>query len=53
MEKGPQGQYMLCALFNSHLLLAIPEAGHKQLQVVAVLDASSFHIERTDDGRGM
>lgn len=49
---GMHGQYMLCALFLRHLLLAIPEAGSKRFKVVAVINTVDLQIEPTDDGRG-
>lgn len=49
---GMRGQYMLCALFLRHLLLAIPETGSKRFKVIAVLNTIDLQIEQADEGRG-
>ncbi|KAL9098718.1 MAG: hypothetical protein Q9163_005672 [Psora crenata] len=48
-----RGDYMLCALFDAHLLLAIPETGNKRFKVVAIVSTTDIHIERADGGRGL
>ena len=47
-----RGDYMLCALFDAHLLLALPEPGNKRFKVMAIVGTMDFQIERTDDSRG-
>lgn len=49
------GEYMLCALFRSSLLLACPHrsGNGKGFQVVANVYLADTRIESTDNGRGM
>ena len=47
-----RGDYMLCALFNAHLLLALPEPGNKRFQVVALVGSTGFQTVGTNNGRG-
>ena len=47
-----KGEYMLCALFNAHFLLAIPELRDKRFKVVAIAGTTDFQIEKPDGGRG-
>lgn len=52
-ENDIRGEYMLCALFKSHLVLAIESPGSDRFDVVAIINLSDTQIEKADDGRGM
>lgn len=52
-DQEAQGQYMLCALFGAHLLLAAPERGLKTFRIQAVVDAMHFRLESSEDGQGL
>ena len=43
---------MLCALFNSHLLLAAPDSGSKHFVVKAVLNTADLDIANAHEGPG-
>lgn len=47
------GEYMLCVLFKSHLLLAIQQTHVERYDVVALITLSDSQLEKADDGRGM
>lgn len=47
-----RGDYMLCALFKSHILLALPQKG-SNFSVVAIISTSDVQIVDADNGRGM
>lgn len=46
-----RGEYMLCALFKAHLLLAIPQK-NSNCSIVAILNTSDIQIVDADNGRG-
>ena len=46
-----RGKYMLCALFKSHMLLALPQKG-SNFSVVAIINTSDIQIVEADNGRG-
>ncbi|KAL8946634.1 MAG: hypothetical protein Q9222_007000 [Ikaeria aurantiellina] len=43
------GQYMLCALFQSHLLLAVQRSDGSQYDVAALINLTDAQIEKADD----
>ena len=45
------GDYMLCALFKTNLLLALPQKGFT-FGVVAIINTSGIQIVDVDNGRG-
>lgn len=45
------GEYMLCALFKSHMLLALPQKS-PNFSVVAIINTSDIQIVEADNGRG-
>jgi len=47
-----RGNYMLCALFESRLLLAIPTVKCKSFEVVAAIDTRCLQIAEPDEGKG-
>lgn len=47
-----QGEYMLCALFNSYLLLASRKEKDKQLKIVAIIGLGDAQVDKPDNGRG-
>ena len=51
-EREIQGNYMLCALFSSYLLLAQPKQGTSKFQVAAILSLSDLQVDQADSGRG-
>lgn len=46
------GDYMLCALFKSHILLALPKKG-SNFSVVAIINTSDIQVVDADNGRGL
>ncbi|MCJ1469436.1 hypothetical protein MMC07_008069 [Pseudocyphellaria aurata] len=48
-----RGDYMLCVLFKSYLVLAKPRPGGTQYNVVAILSLSDIQIDKSDNGRGL
>lgn len=42
---------MLCALFKSHILLALPKKG-SNFSVVAIINTSDIQVVDADNGRG-
>ena len=46
-----RGEYMLCALFKSYLLLALPQKG-SIFSIVAIINTSSIQMVDADNGRG-
>lgn len=50
---GIHGEYVLCALFKSHLVLAIEHPGTDRYDVVAIINLSDTQLENADDGRGL
>ncbi len=51
-EKEVCGAYMLCVLFKTHLLLAVPQSDTFRYHVVALIDLHGSQTEKSDDGRG-
>jgi len=51
-KKDVKGQYMLCAVFGSCLLLATPDKSGPGYTVVACISLTSISIEEPDSGRG-
>lgn len=51
-EKEVCGAYMLCVLFKTHLLLAVPQSDTFRYHVVALINLHGSQIEKSDDGRG-
>lgn len=43
---------MLCVLFKSYLILAIPKPGGTQYSVMAIMSLSDIQIDKPDNGRG-
>ncbi|KAI4254091.1 MAG: hypothetical protein L6R42_007332 [Xanthoria sp. 1 TBL-2021] len=52
-EKEVCGAYMLCVLFKTHLLLAVPQSDTFRYHVVALINLHGSQIEKSDDGRGL
>ncbi|KAL8909936.1 MAG: hypothetical protein Q9171_004757 [Xanthocarpia ochracea] len=52
-EREVCGAYMLCVLFKSHLLLAVPRTDTFRYDVVALFSLHGSQIEKADDGRGL
>ena len=52
-NRGPRGAYMLCALFQSYLLLATSHFTEDKFQVRALLGLADVRVESVDDGRGL
>lgn len=51
-KSGVQGQYMLCALFRSYLVLAVPRKGLSLFDIVAMIPILSISLEEPDNGKG-
>lgn len=51
-ESGICGEYVLCVLFRSHLVLAIEHPGGDRYDVVAIISLSDTQLQKADDGRG-
>lgn len=47
-----RGEYMLCALFDSYLLLATPKSETTKFDVVAIISLKDIQIEKSEGGRG-
>ncbi|KAL8922715.1 MAG: hypothetical protein Q9208_005028 [Pyrenodesmia sp. 3 TL-2023] len=47
------GEWMLCVLFGSHLLLAAQQSNAERYDVVALVSLTDTQVEQTDDGRGL
>lgn len=47
-----RGEYMLCVLFKSHLLLAIPKQGTAKFSIAAIISLKDTQIDKSDNGRG-
>ena len=50
---GINGQYMLCALFKSFLVLAVGDKGLETFSVVASIPLVNVSLEDADNGRGI
>lgn len=46
------GQYMVCVLYRSALVLATPTKGFSTYQVVGIISLLNATIEGSDNGRG-
>lgn len=51
-RRDTKGQYMLCALFRSCLVLATPEKSSPGYNVAACIPLSTAQVEDADNGRG-
>ncbi|CAI6339689.1 unnamed protein product [Periconia digitata] len=49
----PRGQYMVCALYKSCLVIATSNRGYTPYQVVASIALANASIELPDNGRGL
>ena len=47
------GGYMLCALFKSYLLLAVPQLGRVTYEIAAVISLSDTQVDECSNGKGM
>ena len=45
------GEYMLCALFKAHMLLALPQKS-SNFSVVAIINTGDIQLVDADNGRG-
>lgn len=50
---GVQGDFMLCALFRSYLVLAVPYKHAASFHVVACINLENVKLEPADNGKGM
>ncbi|KAI9822224.1 MAG: hypothetical protein M1832_003047 [Thelocarpon impressellum] len=50
---GVQGEYMLCALFRTNLILATYHRAKGKFVVVACIDLANVKVESADNGRGL
>lgn len=46
------GNYIFCALFRSHLLLAAPMSGKLTFEIVAIINLNDVQMDRADNGKG-
>lgn len=46
------GAYMLCVLFKSHLLLAIPQSDSFRYDAIALISLHGSQVGKSGDGRG-
>ena len=51
-EREVLGNYMLCALFSSYLLLAQAKPGTSKFEIAAILSLSDLQLDQADSGRG-
>ena len=47
-----RGEYMLCALFKTHLLLALTPQKTSNFSIAAIINTSDIQIVDADNGRG-
>ena len=52
-KDGIKGQYMVCVLYRSCLLLAVPHGGSSSFMVKATIALASATLEESDSGKGM
>ncbi|KAL9030861.1 MAG: hypothetical protein Q9196_001060 [Gyalolechia fulgens] len=52
-EKSIGGEYVLCVLFRSHLVLAMEHPGTDRYDVVAIISLGDTQLEKADNGRGL
>ncbi|KAL8993247.1 MAG: hypothetical protein Q9169_006485 [Polycauliona sp. 2 TL-2023] len=52
-EKEICGAYMLCVLYKTHLLLAVPQTDSFRYDVVALVSLHGSQVEKPGDGRGL
>ena len=43
---------MLCALFNSYMLLAQSKPGASKFEIAAILSLGDLQVDQADSGRG-
>lgn len=46
------GDYMMCALFNAHMLLAVPLEDGRRFSIVVCFHLAQLRIEPSDNRRG-
>ena len=46
------GNYMLCALFKDHLLLAASRLGGLKFEIVAIISLNDLQVDKADNGKG-
>lgn len=46
------GNYMFCALFKAHLLLAVPRSGKLAFEIVAIIGLDGVQLDNADNGKG-
>ena len=51
-KDGIKGQYMVCVLYKSCLLLAVPHGGFSNFMVKATIALASATMEESDSGKG-
>lgn len=51
-KHGIRGNYMLCVLFKSCLILAVPDSDVRQYQIVVCVGLRDFRVESTENGKG-
>jgi hypothetical protein len=47
-----RGEYMLCILFKSYLLLARPKVGSNKYEVGIIMSLKDIQVDRPNNGRG-
>ncbi|KAI9692132.1 MAG: hypothetical protein M1822_006362 [Bathelium mastoideum] len=52
-KDGVKGQYMVCVLYKSCLLIAIPHGGFSNFMVKATIALASATLEGSDSGKGL
>ncbi|KAF2234128.1 Dbl homology domain-containing protein, partial [Viridothelium virens] len=52
-KDGIKGQYMVCVLYKSCLLLAVPHGGFSNFMVKATIALASATLEESDSGKGL
>ncbi|MCJ1476449.1 hypothetical protein MMC13_005115 [Lambiella insularis] len=52
-KHGISGQYMLCALFNSCLIMAAPSHAGRSYAIMASISLADLRIEGADNGKGL
>jgi hypothetical protein len=51
-RSGVQGEYMLCILFKSYLMVATANEDLQQFTVAVCMHVADIKIEATEDGKG-
>ncbi len=44
---------MFCALFASHLLLAVSRSGRAAFEIVAIISLNDVQMDKADNGKGI